>query len=114
MRKRLFMAAAGGLYVETISISDVLEHDSRLDFELLKHVMAGVQVSTSFPHLCLTTDKSNVGGVQLQCGGFVTAANDAWVAVPQVALCTRADVCFQSLQTPAASFRDKNCWQDAL
>lgn len=65
----------GDVEVTPHSIMDVLQHDGRLDYDLLQHSFAGVKASTGANILSLATDKANVGGLQLARPLFVLPTN---------------------------------------
>ena len=75
---------ADTLKVEPVKILDVIDHPNRLRVELERHIATGVRASEQSANFTLTADKANVGGLNLQCGGFVWPSNQAACAIPQV------------------------------
>ena len=71
-------------YMEVMNLMDILHNNRELDFEILKHVLAEVDASTSWNNISMCTDDAQVAGLSLKGSAFLLPNNICWEAVPQV------------------------------
>lgn len=72
-----------GLRAQAVDIMDVINHNSRLNFELLQYNYASMKATENADYVSIANDKGNVGGLQLSCGVIALPNNKAFVACPQ-------------------------------
>lgn len=74
--------------VETIDLVSALWQPKLLDFQLLKHVVAGQEATRGQIRQSWALDEANVGGLNLHNGFVATPGNVGFVRAPQVSCCT--------------------------